>query len=103
MSEIPGLKMIRHNAGAVNLPDDPTLPFKLEANFRPPEFMVVAFVGLYGGSEEIVVRAMTKEALDKFVEVNNLRTHPRLRQLTITGPDGLVEKFPNSKKEERGF
>lgn len=88
---IPGLKLIR-DAGGANLPDDPSFPFKLEANFRPPEFMNVAFVLMRGGSEEIVVRSMTKESLDKFVEMNNLRAHPRLRRLTITGPDGIVEQ-----------
>jgi len=89
---IPGLKLIRHNASGVNMPDDPSFPFKLEGNFSPPELMNVAFVLMHGGSEEIVVRAMTKEAMDKFVETNNFRTHPRLRHLTITGPDGVVEK-----------
>jgi hypothetical protein len=54
---IPGPKLIRHNASKVNLDDDPSFPFKLEANLRPPEFMVEAFVCLYGGgSEEVVVR-----------------------------------------------
>ena len=94
---IPGLKLIRHNASGVNTPDDPSFPFKLEANFSPPEFMNVAFVLMHGGSEEIVVRSMTKESLDKFVEMNNLRTHPRLRRLMITGPDGVVEQLPIPK------
>lgn len=91
---IPGIKLIRHNAGGVNLPDDPSLPFKLEGLFRPPEFMVMAFIGLCGGREEFVVRGMTKEALDEFVETNNFRTHPRLISLTVTGTDGFVERFP---------
>jgi len=91
---IPGLKLIHHNVSGVNLPDDPSFPFKLEANFRPPEFMDVAFVLMHGESEEIVVRSMTKESLDKFVEMNNFHTHPRLRRLTITGPDGIVEQTP---------
>ncbi len=90
---IPGLKLIRHNAGGLNLPDDPSFPFKLEVNLRPPGFMDVAFVGIYGGSEEVVVRGMTKGALYKFVELNQLRTHPRIRRFTITGPKGIVEKF----------
>jgi len=68
-------------------------PFKLEANFSPPLFMDLAFVFLYGGSEEIVVRGETLEALNKLIEVNNLRTHPRLRRITITGPDGIVEQL----------
>ena len=89
---IPGLKLIHHNSSGVNLPDDTSFPFKLEGNFSPPEFMNVAFVLLYGGSEEIVVRAMTTEALYKFIETNRLLAHPRLRRMTITGPDGLVEE-----------
>ncbi len=84
---IPGTKLIRHNTGGVNKPDDPTMPFKLEASFRPPEFMQVAFVGLCGSSEEIVVRGETREALDEFVEANNLNSHPRLLKLNITGPE----------------
>ncbi len=53
--------------------------------------MDVAFVMLHGGSEEIVVRAMTKEALDKFVETSGFRTHPRLRRKIITGFNDLTE------------
>ena len=86
---IPGIKVIRHNASGINLPDDPSMPYKLEANLRPPEFMIVAFIGLYGGSEEFVVRSETGEALEKFIEMNDLRTHPRLRRLTITTPNGV--------------
>lgn len=90
---IPGLKLIHHNASGVNVPDDPSFPFKLEGNFSPPEFMNVAFVLMHGGSEEIIVRSMTKEALDKFVETNEFRTHPRLRHMTISGPNGLKEEI----------
>jgi hypothetical protein len=90
---IPGLKLIHHNASGVNVPDDPSFPFKLEGNFSPPEFMNVAFVLMHGGSEEIVVRAMTKAALDKLIEANHFRTHPRLRRMTITGPDGIAEEI----------
>lgn len=97
MSEdvIPGIKLIHHNSQHVNLPDDETLPFKLEASFSPPEFMRMAFIGLYGGSEEIVVRGQTKEAIDELIEKNHFRTHPRLRKLTITGPDGIIEQLSN--------
>lgn len=91
---IPGLKLIRHNADGVNIPDDPTFPFKLEALFRPPEFMAMAFIAMHGNNEEIVVRSKTRVALDKFIELNDLRAHPRLRRLTITGPKDLIEQFP---------
>ncbi|MFZ5365938.1 MAG: hypothetical protein ACOZBZ_01460 [Patescibacteria group bacterium] len=86
---IPGLKLI-YQTGGTNIADDPSMPYRLDANFRPPEFMEVAFVLMHGGSEEIVVRGMTREALEEFVEANDFKTHPRLRRLTITGPDGEV-------------
>lgn len=85
--DIEGIKLIRHNAGGVNLPDDPAYPWRLDVNLRPPEFMLMAFVGIHGGSEEICVRGMTREALEKFVALNSLRTHPRLRKLEITQPE----------------
>lgn len=81
---IDGVKLIYHNAGGVNEPDDTSYPFRLEANFSPPEFMNVAFILMRGGSEKIVVRGKTREALEKFVDLNNLRKHPRLRSLDIT-------------------
>lgn len=90
---IPGLKLIYHSGGGVNVPDDPLFPFKLEGSFSSPEFMRVTFMWMRGSSEEIVVRAMTKEALDKLIEQNDFRNHPRLRRLTITGPDGVIEEI----------
>lgn len=89
---IEGLKLIKLT-GSVEIADDPSYPYKLEVNLRPPELMQVTFVMLYGGSEVIVVRAMTLEALDRFIERNDLRQHPRLRRGIITGPDGGQEEF----------
>ena len=71
--------------------DDPSYPFLLEVNLRPPDFMRVAWILLNGGSEEIIVQGRTLEALQEFVKKNELREHPRLRRLTITGPTGVVE------------
>lgn len=88
-----GVKLIRHNASGVNLPDDPSFPFRLEVLLSAPEFMDVAFILIHSGGEKIVVRGMTVEALDRFVKAENLRTHPRLRRFTITGPDGIVEQI----------
>lgn len=73
------------------------MPFKLEMNLSPPEFMEVAFVSLYGGSELVTVRSMTLESLQRFVEVNGHRTHPRLRTLVITGPEGVIEEIDRRK------
>ena len=91
---IEGIKLIRFSTAKINNPDDPAYPFKLEAILRPPDFMAVAFVSIHGGSEEVMVRGMTKEALDKFIEINELRKHPRLNRLTVTGPEGVIEQFP---------
>lgn len=91
MSQIEGLKVIYANTHRINNPDDPSYPYKLYANFRPPEFMQVAFVMLHGGSEEVVVRAMTREAIDECIRQNEWRDHPRLRRLVLTLPDGTEE------------
>ena len=91
--QIEGLKIIRLNSAGINGPDDPSFPYKLEVNLRPPELMQVAFVMLHGGSEVMVVRAMTREAVDRFIELNDLRRHPRLRRMILSGPDGTSEEF----------
>lgn len=88
---IEGLKLIRLTTARINEPDDPSYPYKLDVNLSPPELMQVTFVMLHGGSEELVVRSMSREAIDKFIEANDLRLHPRLRRMTITGPDDLKE------------
>lgn len=69
--------------------DDTGYPYRLEVNLSPPQLMEVAFIMRHGGSEEIIVRAKTREAIDRFVDMNAFRKHPRLRRMTITGPDGL--------------
>jgi hypothetical protein len=92
-SEIAGLKLIRLNSIGVEEPDDPSYPYKLVVNLRPPELLLVTFVMMHGGSEELVVRSMTREAIDQFVEQNDFRHHPRLRRMTLSGPDGSSEEL----------
>ena len=92
---IPGIKLIRHNATEKELPDDPSFPFKLEISLRPRERDEVLFILLYGGTEEAIVRGVSREALEQLINANDLRNHPRLRHLIITGPDGsILEEFP---------
>lgn len=91
--KIAGLKLIRLNSIGVEEPDDSSYPYKLVINLSPPELMQVAFVMLHGGSEDLVVRAMTREAIHQFVEQNDLRHHPRLRRMTLSGPDGSNEEI----------
>jgi hypothetical protein len=90
---IDGMKLITHNAGGVNNSDDPSYPFKLEVSLRAPEFLKVAFILRYGPTEEIVVRSMTLEDLNEFIDDNEFRTHIRLLSLTITGPNGIIEQI----------
>jgi len=80
------IKLIRHNIGGINHPDDPAFgPWKLEASFRVPQFMEVAAAMLYG-SEQITIRGKTKEALEECVKQNAFDKHPRLIKLEITQP-----------------
>jgi hypothetical protein len=93
---IEGLKLIRLNSAKIDEPDDryaADYPYKLVVNLSPPELMQVAFIMLHGGSEEMVVRGKTHEALDRFVALNDLAKHPRLRWLTIEGPDGAKKEI----------
>lgn len=40
----------------------------------------------------MVVRGMTSDTINEFVELNSFKKHPHLFLLEITGPDGLCEK-----------
>ena len=93
---IDGLMLIRLNSLRIDEPDEDyasEYPYKLDVNLSPPELMVVTFVMLHGGSEAMIVRGKTREAIDQFIALNDLRHHPRLRRMTITGPDDLREEF----------
>lgn len=87
------IKLITITSARVNNEDDPSYPYKLEANLGPPELMTVTFVMLCGGTDKIVVRAKTKEAIEEFITFNDLTNNPRLRSATLTGPNGFHETF----------
>ena len=90
------LKLIRLNTHKIDEPEGAwitTHPYKLEANLRPPELMQVTFICLHGGSEELIMRGKTLEALNRFIAQNDLRQQPRLRVMRITGPDGVIEEI----------
>lgn len=85
---IPGLKLIRHDLSGVDITDDPSFPFRLDATFTPSRFMAV-FMGPNGGTEEIRVRGMTCEVLEQFAETNGLKNNPRLITMNITQPEAV--------------
>lgn len=84
-----------HGPSRISIPEDyPSLadqPFRIEVSLRPPEFMIVTFVMLHGGSEVIKARAVDRSAVDEFLVETELRNHPRLRRITITAPNGVSE------------
>ena len=85
---IQGIKLITHNACGINKQDDITFgTWRLDAFFRAPDFMTVAFIGLFGGTEQICVRGKTKKALEGFAKMNNLWNHPRKISLKIWQPE----------------
>jgi hypothetical protein len=92
VADTEDLKLIRLT-GAVDQPDDPSYPYKLEVNLRPPELMQVTFIMLHGGSEVIVVRGKTRAAIDRFIDQNDLRQHPRLRRMSLSGPGSTREEI----------
>lgn len=92
------VKLIKHT-GESDHPDDPSLPFKLELVMRAPEFMVIAWIGLYGGSEEVVARGDTLEELTAWMEEHGLKDHIRLSRYSITDAEGkVVDSFDKLAK-----
>lgn len=92
--QIEGLTLVHLTGTKISDPDsDESGLYRLEVNLRPPELVNVAFIMLHGGSEEVIVRAKTRDAIDQFIEVNAFRRHPRLRRMTISGPGGLRVEF----------
>jgi len=90
-----GVKIISHNAAGINLPDDPDYPWRAEIVYRPPEFMRVAFIAIHGATERLVIRGMTKKAIDDLVEKHCLgANHPRFIRMDITGPVDLPPPDP---------
>lgn len=98
---IEGLKLVYwtgRDLDDAHLHDDPDHPFKLYFNFSPPEFMGIAWIFAHGGSEEIVVRTKTREAIDEFMQRNDFYRHPRFRRGVLTLPDGKEEKLERRRQ-----
>lgn len=95
---IEGLILIRHNVRQIDRPDNESYPYKLKVDFRPHEFMEFAFTGLYGGSESLVLRGMTLEAIEEFMRHNHMdEHHPRLGTITVTGPEGVIREIKKAE------
>jgi hypothetical protein len=64
--------------------DNPvTHPYLLTAHLNPPEFMSMAFVGLFGGTETVRVACRTEADVATVKQYLGLDGHPRLRSLKV--------------------
>lgn len=85
-------KLILWDAGRINKPDDTSFPFKLTVTLEIDDFSVSS---LCGTDEIVIARAMTKEAMERFINHDDcqFRTHPRLKTMVFEGPDGVIEEI----------
>jgi hypothetical protein len=90
------VKLISHT-GECEYPDDTTLPIKLEMVLTPPKFMQVAWIGMCGGSEEIIARSDNLEELNSWIEDHGLKRHSRLIRYEITDNGVVVEKVDKTR------
>lgn len=91
------VKLIKHT-GECNLPDDPSLPFRLDLVLRAPSLASVAFAMIHGGTEVIIARGSSVEELVTWMHERKLRDHPRLIRFAITNPDGEAVYEINARR-----
>lgn len=82
--DVVDIKLIYHTGVFKGADDDAAaLPFRLTVNFSPPEGGGVMWALMHGGSEVVVVRSPTRDAIDTFITRNTFPTHPRFRWLVV--------------------
>lgn len=93
------IKLITHNTRNIDLPDDPSLPFKLDLVLTLSGVMMDFAASMIWGDEHIVIRAATLDALRAVMQDFGLSpAMPRFRNLTITGPDGEIERVDHTSR-----
>lgn len=94
------IKLVRHNAARIQ-EDDAAIavekPWRFRMFCRPPEFMDMAFIGMIGPQEIVVVRGSDLEILRKFIAANDFEHHPRRQVLTLDGPGFTEILFPGDE------
>lgn len=93
MQPDPEIQIVRHLPSRIDVQGDVSLPYLVHVSLSAPSFMAVAWAFLYGGTEEVTARCASRAAVDRFLDSNELRDHPRLLRITITAPDGTVERI----------
>jgi hypothetical protein len=96
-----GVRLVEHNVNRVKYDEDPALPFRIEVVMHHGEFMIVAAVCLYGGTEQIVAQAETLAWAEDFVKRNDLEGYSRWLRTTIKeNGKVVVERTPASKEAD---
>lgn len=91
-------EVIFHNAGGIQRSPSVKFPYTVEVDLKWPEFHSLVYAMRYGGCETVVIVGTTLKVLERRIKKMKLREHPRLLDLTISGPDGVIEKFsPRSR------
>ena len=77
LDDPPGVKVVKDDTRNINLPDDPSFPFKLKVVMWPPEPEdVVSNILLLGGHVEIIILGKNKRVLDLVILGGLLYNHP---------------------------
>jgi hypothetical protein len=84
----PRIKVIKVT-GRIDLPDDPSYPYKLVVSLIAPD-MGMGYILQYGNWEQFVVRGKTPSVLGKFVKKNKLEENSRFRKWEVTDSTGKV-------------
>lgn len=77
------VKVIYHNMDGIDEPDDPTMPYVLRAKLRPPEFLFVAALLMYG-NEECTIIGDSEAELQQVARDYGIAKNPRLISMSIT-------------------
>jgi hypothetical protein len=85
------VKIIRHNVSRLNMPDDPSYPYKLHAILKHPDFHGAAMAIMFRGPEELVVRAKSERGIRWVIRRMKLQGNDRLLELTLTSPGGTMD------------
>ena len=88
----PDVILVYSNTYRFKGQDDSSFPFTMECNLSPPGLMEIAFIMMYGGSEECRFKGKSVDALVAVAEMNMLPTHPRLRWIKIFDPTMTIVK-----------
>jgi len=98
---IPGLRLIKHKASGIDLPDDLSYRYCLAVVLRLPEFKPFAGIAIFDGTEQIVLLGSALDAVHEFMDRNQIKDHPSLARYHIVdrATNSIIEKKNTVPKE----